>query len=292
MVEHSLRRVGFETDSAEVALVETEIPTAQPFGAVLAQNAWTMLARAAFRELARPYPTPHRIRHELRRVLASTNMRRTGTRIVLTESMAALSRTRGYRVDVVPVTVPLDLYEGIRTEPQRFKLADPFVLLPGTVTWYKGVDRLPELCALLSERGLAIPTLVLAGSDDGSGCMQRMREQLRGVRLVAGNVSRPEMYWLLSHARCTILLSRLESLSFSLVEALILSAAVVASPLDVHREMALRLGRQPTWWGADDEVACAVANSAASDDHSASYAYDDAAREWSSLGEALGLPGA
>ena len=77
--------------------------------------------------------------------------------------------------------------------------------------------------------------------------MDAIRRELPAADLRAGAVSRNEMFWLLQNSTATLLFSRMESLSFSLGEALALSQRVFATPIPVHIEVAARIGRDPVW---------------------------------------------
>jgi hypothetical protein len=57
------------------------------------------------------------------------------------------------------------------------------------------------------------------------------------------------MKWLYSEASVVVLASKLESLNFSLGEALYFGRTVAASPLAVHREVAALLDAEPHWIG-------------------------------------------
>jgi len=225
------------------------MPTLRPFRAILAQNAWTMIARRQFRALCHPYPRRYAARHLARRAVAQMNLRRSASVYCLSESMQKLMKERGFNATVVPVTLPLDMCGPLDPRPPAWAAdGGPFILVPGTVTWYKGTD---GVVSLLRRAGRTDLRVVLAGHDDGSGCLQHVQHGLSDLDVKVGPVTRPEMQWLLLNAEATFILSRLESLSFSMSEALAMSRVVVASPLPVHIELAERMGRAPTWLAHD-----------------------------------------
>lgn len=257
VVAGSLAAIGFH-QAPSVALVETVRPGRRALDAVLSQNAWNFVARSEFAALSRPYAPRRRGLYRARRAVATLNTRRARTNVVLSDYMATLLADRGLDPVVAPVTLPLDLCDDA-PPPMRAPagLDRPFVLVPGTLTPYKNADYALDLLRRLPPESR--PLLVLAGTDDGSGQQQRIETRLAadGLRHWLGPVSREEMSWLLAHADATIVPSRLESLSFSVAEALVLSPRVLASPLPVHREVAGRLGREPEWLppAPDDETA-------------------------------------
>jgi hypothetical protein len=211
------------------------------------------------------YAPRSRALYRARRTVAGLNTHRAGTNVVLSAHMRDLLTAGNRRTTFVPVTLPWDLCTADDVAaagagalpgpgpadpvaPDGPPPVDrPFVLVPGTLTWYKSPRYALDLLARvpLADR----PALVLAGTDDGSGCAQDTRERAAaaGVEAWVGPVGRPAMKWLLAHATLTLIPSRLESLSFSMSEALLLSRRVAALPIPVHREMAERLAREPVW---------------------------------------------
>lgn len=286
LVELSLRKSGFLLDDTSRPLVETATPASRPFSAILAQNAWTVISPQEFHALSQPYPWPHVARHLARRGLAQINLRRCASRYCLSESMQAVMRKRGFDAAVVPVTLPLDVCGPLDPRPPAW-MADqrPFVLVPGTITWYKGTDR---VAGLLRRSGRTDLRVVLAGDDDGSGCLENVLQGLSGWDVRIGRVTRPEMQWLLLNAETTLIPSRLESLSFSMAEALALSRAVVASPLPVHVEVAKRIGRAPTWLDHDTGPEAYVGASP-SGPHLSDEDRERFANQWLALGRAMSL---
>lgn len=281
VVEAGLARAGFDTSQVpDLALVETERPRRAPYKVVLAQNAWNVVDPATFRQLLRRYPRAQQARHVARRAVARANLRRAGRVVVLTNAMGELCRRVTDRVEVAPLTAPADL--GDTAPGDRTTLPEGTVLVPGTVTWYKDPGAALGLLGLLRESGVAVSEVLLAGGDDGSGCLEEIRRASAraGVPVQHRVVDRGDMLAACRLASAVIVPSRLESLGFSLAEALLLAPVVVASDLPAHREIAARLGREPHWIGSAGPV---VASELPPPDPKARTA------EWLRLGEALGL---
>ncbi len=264
-VSDALIAAGFVQDPA-VALVETARPTLTPHAAVVSQNAWNFLPRREYVDLVADYAPRRRALYLARRAVAGLNTRRASTNVVLSEYMRTLLVARGRRATLAPVTLPWDLCSSedvaaagdgafppvgssaIGSPPSGPPPVDrAFVLVPGTLTWYKDPLYALDLVARIPARDR--PELVFAGTDDGSGCAQATRDRAAALGLApwVGPVDRAQMKWLLSHAALTLVPSRLESLSLSMSEALLLSRRAAAMPIPVHREIALRLGREPAW---------------------------------------------
>ena len=259
-VSDSLSAVAYRADPA-VALVETVRPGLRRHAAVVSQNAWNFIPGDEFADLCRSYGSQRRQLYRARRAVAGINCRRSRSNIVLSEYMASLLRRRGLDPIVVPVTLPIDLCADAGPEPTPVAgVEGPFVVVPGTLTWYKDAEYAIDLLQLIPEPQR--PLIVLAGTDDGSGCQEYLRSRLLSVRQPhrIGPATRAQMSWLLRNALATVVPSRLESLSFSLAEALVLSPRVWASPLTVHHEVAGRIGRTPSWLPSepDEETANAL----------------------------------
>ena len=263
-VSDSLAAAGFVPD-ARVALVETARPARTPHAAVVCQNAWNFLPRSDYAHLVTEYAPRRRALYLARRRVAGLNTRRARTNVVLSTYMRDLLTYRGRRTTLAEVTLPWDLctaddvaaagagpVPGESTAPAGPPPVDrPFVLVPGTLTWYKSPAYALDLAARIPAADR--PQLVFAGTDDGSGCAADTRAiaDAAGIDAWIGPADRPAMKWLLARAALTLIPSRLESLSFSMSEALLLSRRAAALPIPVHREMAERLGRRPVWL-ADD----------------------------------------
>jgi glycosyltransferase involved in cell wall biosynthesis len=255
-VSDSLAAAGHVPDP-EVALVETARPGLRAYSAMVCQNAWNFLPHSEYSDLVKEYRPRRRALYLARRRVAGLNTRRAGTNVVLSTYMRDLLASRGRRTTLVEVTLPWDLCTsddvvaaGASTWPADAGTDPPdrpFILVPGTLTWYKSPRYALDLVSRLAPPGR--PLLVFAGTDDGSGCIQDIRSRARplGVDTWIGPVERPAMKWLLAHAQLTLIPSRLESLSFSMSEALLLSRRVAALPIPVHREMSARLDRRPIW---------------------------------------------
>lgn len=279
VVENSLRGVGFEFTAGRCALVETRRPARRAFTAVLAQNAWNVISRADFDRLATPYPPRMVARMRLRRMVAHVNLRRAERVVCLSEAMAELVQEAGVRADrvvVAPAYLALDM-----TRPSvRVSVAEreQSLLVPGTVTWYKAPA---EALTIARERGLE--RVRFAGPDDGSGCWSDIEGRARrlGLRASRETLSRDAMRDALASAALVVLPSQLESLGFSVGEALCHASEVVASPLPAHREAAAWMGVAPTWLShvGERRVVAATPPSEAA-----------VRASWTHVGEALGLP--
>jgi glycosyltransferase involved in cell wall biosynthesis len=280
VVEDSLTQVGYAFRPT-VLMVETARPRPRGAAAVLVQNAWNFVPEAEFRELARPYPAPMRRRMEHRRLLARLNTRRAARIVALTTPMADLTgRSVGRAVEVSEVLYPLSLLDP--ADDHTGLPEEPFVLVPGTLTWYK--DPVVALTTVAARPDLP-RRVVFAGSDDGSGCwseVQRVASTL-GLRVTGGAVPPPVMRTALRRAAAVIVGSRLESLGFSLTEALALAPGrVIASPLASHRALAERVGRVPEWLGEQRPGTTGGDVPSPPDP-------DDLRTSWIRLGECLGL---
>lgn len=283
VVEDSLARVGFRLDP-RVQIVETARPQLRGGATVLVQNAWNFLDEEEFAELSRPYPRAMQRRMVQRRALAALNVRRAARVVALTAAMADLVTARtGRTVTLAPVAYPLDVLDDADADDATGLPDAPFVLLPGTITWYK--DPLTGL-ALVAARADLPDRVLLAGPDDGSGCWADVRRVAAalGLEVSATALGRPAMLTALRRARAVVVPSRLESLGFSVSEALALAPGeVVASPLAAHRELAAGLGRTPTWIGEPAPTAPVPGTPVTPD---AERLHDS----WVALGTSLGLP--
>lgn len=257
VVESGLRAMGARPEAAaDVALVETATPRHRAFRAVLAQNAWNVVDAAEFDDLIGRLPPPHRRRVRMRRALAQVNVRRAGHVVCLSETMARWTRRISPRVVVAPVTVPVDLTTSIGTAAPVVPAgagapSGAEALVPGTLTWHKN-----PVAAVrpLADRG--VRRIDFLGSDDGSGAWAAVRRACaeRAVDGVRSSVDRDGMIAAVSGCGVVVVPSRLESLSLSLAEALVLAPDVIASRIPAHEELAERLGRQPAWLEADGTV--------------------------------------
>lgn len=280
VVEDSLAQVGYAFEPT-VQLVETARPRSRGAEAVLVQNAWNFVPAAEFHELARPYPAAMRRRMVQRRLLARVNTRRANRIVALTAPMAELTaRSTGRRVEVSEVLYPLSLLEP--ADDHTGLPEEPFVLVPGTITWYK--DPVVAL-TLVAARADLPRRVVFAGSDDGSGCWQEAQRvaSTLGLEVDGGPVPAAVMRTALGRAAAVIVSSRLESLGFSLTEALALAPGqVVASPLASHRALAGRVGRVPEWLGQEPSGVSGGGVPTPPDP-------DDLQTSWIRLGQCLGL---
>lgn len=280
VVENSLRRVGFDLVGHRSALVETQRPGSGRFFAVLAQNAWNVVPDKEFTRLASPYPARMVARMRLRRVVAAVNLRRAERVVCLSAAMADLVRGVGVpaqRVTVAPAYLAMDMVE--RGPAAPLSASQESVLVPGTVTWYKSPAEALSIAAAREIRHVRF-----AGPDDGSGCWADVEAGARqlGLQVSRETLSREAMREALASAALVVLPSQLESLGFSLGEALSHAREVVATPLPAHREAADWMGRAPTWM---PEVSPRTAAEVAP-----SLAREESVRAcWMAVGESLGL---
>lgn len=283
VVELGLTRSGFSLPAAsDVALVETERPRRGAFSVVLVQNAWNVVDVRTFVGLLRQYPPGKWPRVTLRRLMAWVNLRRAHRVVVLSSAMAALTRRLVPSTEVCPVTVPLDFLDG--ATPPQDPTWEGVALVPGTITWHKNTAQAAAVVSALRDRGCPVTKIVLAGKDDGSGMLARTMEAAAraGVPCEQRVLSREEMRQATASAEVVVLPSRLESLSLSMAEALLLGRFVVASRIPAHVEMAGRLDREPVWIGSGGVLAGACGLMPA--DQRAKWR-----AEWKNLGESLGL---
>lgn len=288
LVESSLEFFGFSTSAPHLAIVETSAPRWRGYDVVLVQNAWNVISATLFKEMLEPYSPPMRRRMWARRALAHYNITRAGKVICLTEYMTDLCSVRTTaQCTTVPVHAPPDVTRFTTRNRQETSGDATKILIPGTVTWYKNPAAGIEYArALRSERGRPSEVL-LAGPDDGSGCLASMQTVARRYKLPLTNevLNRNEMLQKLIEADVVCLGSRLESLGFSMAEALLLSPRVVASSIPTHKEISLRLGREPSW----DFSPLAPYDSSPSpllDSETLRFRTD---HEWIQLGHVLGL---
>lgn len=282
VVEESLAAVGFRLPpAADVALVETVRPAMAPYRRVLAQNAWNVISSDERRTRLRTYPAAQRARFHARHQVTRVNLRRAERVVCLTHAMAELCAPWSKTVEVAPVTVPMDF---LRARSSGSDLAPGTMLVPGTVAPYKNPATALDVFAEV-EASLSLSTILFGGGDDGSGVWSAVQAyaRARGIAVERRVLDRAAMRAALASAAVVVVPSGLESLSFSLAETLLLSDRVIASPIAAHREVAARLGRQPTWLGSQ-----------ASSDVTPRRAWseteiDGLRAEWVHLGAALGL---
>lgn len=252
VVESSLNAVGWTpVPGSGVSLVETTL-SARELHHVVAQNAWNFVDSMTVRELVRPYPLLFRARVRGRRVISKFNVRRASTIVTLTEYMATLVTPVASPVCVVPVTVPLDL---TATSNQATGFLPPGTLLvPGSISWYKAPADALSIAQILRNRGLNVNQILFAGTTSDERCWSELQRLSAGMSFNVSRTTldRSEMASALASSAATVVPSRLESLGFSVAEALALSAKVVVSDIPAHREIAGRIGRPPMWWNRVD----------------------------------------
>ncbi|ACV06867.1 Uncharacterised protein [Kytococcus sedentarius] len=283
-MERSLRAAGFQTGAEGVSLVETARPSRQPLRAVLAQNAWTVIPHEDYARLSAPYPPRWRARMAARRAVAQFNLRRAEKVVVLSEAMGRMvERVTTVPVEVCPVVAPLDIpFAPVGPAPAELR---PVVVVPGTMTWYKRPQSALHIADDLRRVWGTELAVDFLGDDDGSGTWQATQAEADrlGLSISLRTADRQCMFEALRTSAVTVVPSELESLSFCLAEALLLSPRVIASGIEVHREVADALGREPVfvehWQPHDPPITPRAAVNSA-----------DATQQWSRVGEALGLP--
>lgn len=285
-VEHSLAVAGVDlTHLGRTSLIETSVPEQRAFGAVLAQNAWNILSEKQFREAAAPYPRRQRQRMRVRRGIALINLRRAHKVVCLSDAMGQWCRDQvDTDVVVAPATLPVDMLDP-PTALGATAEVEPFVLVPGTVTWYKAPHLALTVIAQLRLANPAITRLIVAGPDDGSGCLESLKADgaAQGTVVDHINLGRIEMRDSLSKAHTVVLPSSLESLGFSLAESLLYARSVIASATPAHQELASRVGRQPHWLGGEQMSGSALSALATVDRRSVM-------QQWVNVARALDLP--
>ena len=278
VVADSLRSLGFRTDAQGLALVETE-PRWRATEVVLAQSAWNVMPYDQFTHLLRPIPAKMRARFRARRAVAQRNLRQAGRIVCLTDAMADLVRaSTGRDVVVSHITAPLDVFTfAIRQVPE------PFAVVPGTLTWHK--RPLAALEWVTCHPEVDLEQVWFCGSDDGSGCRDAVvrRASELNIQVRIGPQSRNDLSKLLSRAAVTLLPSALESLGFSLAEALVAGVPVVASRIPAHDEVARRVGGTPPTWDWNVAVPSQPTR------RTPTLAPDSIRAEWRALGVALEL---
>ena len=283
VVEVGLRAQGFDLESRrDVVLVETTKMRARPFNVVLAQNAWNVIPVADFVRHLADYPRAMWPRFLARRAVALANLRRAGTVVCLTEAMAELCRAHTARTKVAGVTVPVDLLRGFAGGGT--KLPSGTLLVPGTVTWYKH----PHAALEVFTREARFSQVLFAGGDDGSGAWLDVQAKAaqRGIPCSRAVLSRPDMREACRTAEAVVVASQLESLSFSLAEALFLAPQVYASRIPAHREVARRLHMEPDWM---DDVGIGRVRASALQKTGTATDVRALIAEWTALGQTLGL---
>lgn len=286
-VRDSLQSLGYLDPPDGTVLTETVNPVSRP-RVVLAQNAWNFIPRSRFVQEIAPYPRAMQFRAVARRMVALQNARSAQKIICMTDSFGTLvERVTDSHVVVSPVTVgalALGLPSKIghtltREDIDTSAVDEPYVLVPGTVTWFKRSSQAIDVVQQLFPH---MRHVLFAGGDDGSGCWDSVVSRSRGSRIAVSRrrVGHVEMIDLLSRSYASVLPSGMESLGFSLSESLLFADRVVASSLESHREIAQRVGREPDW--LPSRV------STLQDRHAVSITDDIIRTQWHSLAATLG----
>jgi glycosyltransferase involved in cell wall biosynthesis len=216
---------------------------------VLFQNAWTVIPWREASLLLQEYSIRRRVREVARRRIASLNGRRAGRTLALTRYMSDLVEARGLPPTwTIAVGTSIDLFD---LEPMAASVGGRvgnFALVPGSVQPYKNpLGAIRYLASM--ESSSALNAVVFAGPVHDLSLARSLDAAAKKIGLTPhfATYTRAEMKWLYSEAHVTIIPSRLESLNFSLGEALYFGQKVVVSPLAVHREVARSLNAQPIW---------------------------------------------
>lgn len=257
-VAMTLETLGFQATDKWTTLVETGPP--RNYRVCLVQNAWNLIPDDEFQRRIEPYPLRMAVRIRARRHLAAYNIKRAQQVVTLTEACAELVTQRfGRGVTVAPVTRPLansrlsiDVATPI-TEPNG-----SFILVPGTVTWYRAPM---DAAAIAYERNVSSKNILFYGPADNSGAWRatEVASSALGYQTERVEGSHQLLRALYACAETVILPSRLESLGFPLAEALSAGARrVIARALPAHLEIACRVGgASPEWLenASDSQIA-------------------------------------
>lgn len=246
-VESGLSQVGY-IQGHGVALVETVAPRRKPFSIVLAQSAWNFVDVDTKNRLQHKYPRKYQAKIAARRAVAALNVKRADKIVCLSDYMSQLVfRQTGRDSTVVSLASTLD------STATKESTTPPYdVLVPGTITWYKQPSRALDGSTLGSEPWQPGTRFLFAGSDDGFGAWQEIRDiaERKHYIVETKHLSRQQLIAAYRNIPVTILPTALESLSFCLIEALNLAPSVWATAIPPHREVAQRIGREPRWLSA------------------------------------------
>lgn len=140
---------------------------------------------------------------------------------------------------VVPIAVDAVLYDGV--EP--FATDTPVILSAGRLDRYKRVDLVVRAMHDVADRA----TLVVLGTGADEPRLRRLVESegLTGAVRFLGGVSDEDLRRWQRTASVVVSLSTRESFGLALAEGIVAGAAIVASDIPAHREMAAALGATP-----------------------------------------------
>jgi glycosyltransferase involved in cell wall biosynthesis len=179
-------------------------------------------------------------RQPVRSLNARTNAGRSETTVCLTSAMGDLvaARVPHSNIEVIPVTVPLDVIEHVTNLGWRTSELDGDFLHVGGILRYKRIE------GVLSAIGQVRPkaTLHLFGEGD-----PRYVDELiafgksRSVEVIRTKLRRGELIRAMGPGTTLVSNSAVESLGFPVAEAAALGCRVVASAIPAHREIASRL---------------------------------------------------
>jgi len=141
---------------------------------------------------------------------------------------------------VIPIAVDAELYDGV--EP--FTTERPVILSAGRLDRYKRVDLVVEAMREVADRA----TLVICGTGPDEPRLRQLAEAggVSGSVRLLGGVSDEELRRWQRTAAVVVSLSTRESFGLSLAEGIVAGAAIVASDIPAHREMAAAMRATPT----------------------------------------------
>jgi glycosyltransferase involved in cell wall biosynthesis len=141
---------------------------------------------------------------------------------------------------VIPIAVDAALYDGV--EP--FAVEGPIILSAGRLDRYKRVDLVVQAMREVGDRA----TLVITGVGPEAPRLQALAETegVAGRVRLLGGVSDADLRRWQRTADVVVSLSTRESFGLSLAEGIVAGAAIVASDIAAHREMATALRATPT----------------------------------------------
>lgn len=172
-------------------------------------------------------------------------LRRADAVFCVSEAEQALVRARcGFarvRTSVVPNGVDLEEIEAAATAPRSARVR---IVSAGRLEEYKQTGRLLEALAQMPPDF----ELVVVGDGRARSALEAQAKRLGVHHRVhfAGQVIRPELLGLLKSADAFVSLSRHESFGLTLLEAAAAGAAVVASDIPAHREVADMISAPPS----------------------------------------------
>lgn len=146
---------------------------------------------------------------------------------------------------VVPIAVDAEQYAGV--EP--FEVARPVILSAGRLDRYKRVDAVVRAMGALGDRA----TLVVTGVGPELEPLRRLVAELglSGTVQVLGGVEEVTLHRWQRTAAVVVSISSRESFGLAVAEGIVAGAAIVASEIPAHREVAAALDASPVYVPAD-----------------------------------------